>query len=193
MASKGTAQADGFLQGKFLIALPGMPDPRFERTVILMCAHTGEGAMGLIVNKPVEGIPIGQLMDKLNIKVTANRLDTPVLFGGPVETEQGLILHSSEFAGSNSMPVTSGVSLTGTADVLHAIAAGRGPRKALFALGHSGWGAGQIENELRGNGWIYCDYDPAILFDMPEDAKWAAALATLGINISGLSAHTGNA
>ncbi|HEY1710270.1 MAG TPA: YqgE/AlgH family protein [Rhizomicrobium sp.] len=193
MASKAPASAGGFLQGKFLIALPGMPDPRFERTVILMCAHTGEGAMGLIVNKPVEGIPIGQLMDKLNIKVTANRLDTPVLFGGPVETEQGLILHSSEFAGTNSMPVTSDVSLTGTVDVLHAIAAGRGPRKALFALGHSGWGAGQIEDELRGNGWVHCDFDSAILFDMPQDAKWSAALSKLGINISGLSAHTGNA
>jgi putative transcriptional regulator len=193
MATVGRTSKDSFLQGKFLIALPGMPDPRFERSVILMCAHTDEGAMGLIVNKPVDGVPIGQLMDKLGIKVTANALDTPVLFGGPVETERGLILHSSEFEGAQSTPVTKEVSLTGTVDILHAIAAGRGPHKAAFALGHSGWGPGQIEDEIRGNGWVHCDFDSEILFDLKQDEKWAAALAKLGINMSGLSAHTGRA
>lgn len=193
MASKGPSSNGGFLQGKFLIALPGMPDARFERSVILMCAHSDDGAMGLIVNKPVDGIKIGPLMEKLGIKVTANRVETPVLFGGPVETQQGLILHSSEFTGGQSTRVTTEVSVTGTVDILHAIAAGRGPQKAAFALGYAGWGAGQIEDELRGNGWVHSDADPAIVFDMPPDAKWSAALGKLGINISGLSSEAGRA
>jgi len=193
MATGKSSRKDGFLQGKFLIALPGMPDPRFERSVILMCAHSDEGAMGLIVNKPIDGMPFSQLMDKLGIKVTANRIETPVLFGGPVETERGLILHSSEFAGAQSTPVTTDFSLTGTLDVLHAIAAGRGPKKAMFALGYAGWGAGQIEDEIRGNGWVHADSDAEITFDLPPEAKWAAALGKLGINISGLSAHAGRA
>lgn len=193
MARKGPPPNDGFLQGKFLIALPGMPDPRFERSVILMCAHSDDGAMGLIVNKPVDGIKLDSVMEKLGIKVTANQIETPVLFGGPVETQQGLILHSNEFSGNQSSRVTSEISVTGTLDVLHAIAAGRGPHKAAFALGYAGWGAGQIEDELRGNGWIHCDADAAIVFDMPPDAKWSAALGKLGINISGLSSHSGRA
>jgi putative transcriptional regulator len=192
MAS-GRTSKDGFLQGKLLIALPGMPDPRFERSVILMCAHTDDGAMGLIVNKPVEGVPFSQLMDKLGIKITANRIDTPVLFGGPVETERGLILHSSEFNAGGSTRVTEDVTLTGTLDVLHAIAAGRGPQKALFALGYAGWGEGQIEDEIRGNGWVHTDMDAGILFDLPPEVKWSAALKKLGINISGLTAHAGRA
>jgi putative transcriptional regulator len=192
MAS-GRTQRDGFLQGKLLIALPGMPDPRFERSVILMCAHTDDGAMGLIVNKPVEGVPIRQLLDKLSIPVTANRLDTPVLYGGPVETERGLILHSNEFSTGQSTRVTDDVSLTGTLDVLHAIAAGRGPQKAMFALGYAGWSEGQIEDEIRGNGWVHTDMDTGILFDLPPEAKWSAALKKLGINISGLTAHAGRA
>jgi putative transcriptional regulator len=193
MASKEPAPNDGFLRGKFLIALPGMPDPRFERSVILMCAHSDDGAMGLIVNKPLENVPIDQLLAKLNIPITANRVDTPVLFGGPVQTQQGLVLHSSEFTAAQSTPVTDEVSLTGTMDVLHAIAAGRGPRKAAFALGYAGWDAGQIEDELHGNGWVHCDASSEILFAVPPEAKWSAALATLGIDISGLSAEAGRA
>jgi putative transcriptional regulator len=193
MGSKGPSPNDGFLLGKFLIALPGMPDPRFERSVILMCAHSDDGAMGLIVNKPVDGIKIEQLMEKLGIKVTANQIDTPVLFGGPVQTQQGLILHSSEFRGTQSTQIIPDVSLTGTMDVLEAIAAGRGPKKAAFALGYAGWGAGQIEDELRGNGWVHCDADIEILFETPSDSKWSAALGKLGINLSGLSSEAGRA
>lgn len=193
MSSKTPARNDGFLQGKFLIALPGMPDARFERTVILMCAHSDDGAMGIIINKAITGMPFGQLMDKLGIAVTAKRTDTPVLFGGPVETQQGLILHSSEYAAPNSTQVIADVSLTGTIDVLRAIAEGRGPQKAVFALGYAGWESGQIESELHGNGWVHCDADTAILFDMPLQARWSAALGKLGINISGLSAEAGRA
>ncbi len=149
--------------------------------------------MGLIVNKPVEGVPFGQVLDKLGIKITAERSMPPVLFGGPVETERGLILHSAEYVSSHSTTVIAGVSLTGTLDILHAIAAGVGPEKAMFALGYAGWGEGQIEDELRGNGWVHCDADTGILFDLPPEAKWSAALRKMGINISGLSAEAGRA
>ncbi len=193
MARKDPTENEGFLEGKFLIALPGMGDPRFERSVILMCAHSAKGAMGLIVNKPVEGMTFSYLMEKLGIAVTANRLDTPVLFGGPVETERGLIVHSSEYGSSNSTRVTSEISITGTRDVLAAIAAGHGPLRAAFALGHAGWGPGQIEEEIRGNSWVHCDFDTAILFDLEQDAKWTAALKKLGIDLSGLSAEGGRA
>jgi len=193
MGNKDPTRQEGFLEGKFLIALPGMPDPRFERSVILMCAHSPQGAMGLIVNKPVEGVAFGYLMEKLGIKITANRLETPVLFGGPVETERGLILHSSEYQSGHSTRITSEISVTGTVDVLNAIAQGRGPQQAAFALGHAGWGPGQIEEEIRSNSWVHCDSDKAILFDLGQDAKWAAALRKLGIDLSGLSAEAGRA
>jgi putative transcriptional regulator len=193
MGSKDPTREEGFLEGKFLVALPGMPDPRFERSVILMCAHSSKGAMGLIVNKPVEGMAFGFLMEKLGIKVTADTLHTPVLFGGPVETERGLIVHSSEFATGSSTRITSEISVTGTIDVLTAIAQGHGPERAVFALGHAGWGPGQIENELRSNSWVHCDCDKDILFAAEPDAKWSAALRTLGIDLSGLSAEAGRA
>lgn len=185
---------DGFLLGKLLIALPGMPDKRFEKSVIFMCAHSDQGAMGLIVNKPFEGLSFRELVERLDVRVTANTPDPPILFGGPVGTGQGFVLHSSEFEnGEATMPVTSEISLTATIDILRAIAEGRGPQKALFALGYAGWGPGQIEDELSSNGWIHCEAQKAILFDLSCDDKWRAALATLGADISGLSAEAGRA
>jgi len=185
---------DGFLLGKLLIALPGMPDKRFEKSVIFMCAHSDQGAMGLIVNKPFEGLSFRELVERLDVRVTANTPDQPILFGGPVGTGQGFVLHSSEFEnGEATMPVTSEISLTATIDILRAIAEGRGPQKALFALGYAGWGPGQIEDELLSNGWIHCEAQKAILFDLGCDDKWRAALATLGADISGLSAEAGRA
>jgi putative transcriptional regulator len=185
---------DGFLLGKLLIALPGMPDKRFEKSVIFMCTHSDHGAMGLIVNKPFEGLSFRELMQRLEVSVTPNTPDPPILFGGPVGTGQGFVLHSSDFAnGEATMPVTSEISLTATIDILRAIAEGRGPEKSLFALGYAGWGPGQIEDELSSNGWIHCDPQKAILFDLNCEDKWRAALATLGADISGLSAEAGRA
>jgi putative transcriptional regulator len=185
---------DGFLLGKLLVALPGMPDKRFEKSVIFICSHSEQGAMGLIVNKPIEGLSFRELVERLDVRVTANTPSPPILFGGPVGTGQGFVLHSSEFAnGEGTMPVTSEISLTATIDILRAIAEGRGPQKALFALGYAGWGPGQIEGELSANGWIHCDAQRAILFDHRCDDKWRAALATLGADISGLSAEAGRA
>jgi putative transcriptional regulator len=185
---------ESFLEGKLLIALPGMPDPRFERSVIFICAHSGEGAMGLIINKPVEGLSFREMMEKLQIGVTTNTPDRPILFGGPVQTGRGFVLHSGEFESQDStMPVTDDISLTATLDILRAISSGQGPQKALFALGYAGWDGGQIEDEIRANGWVHCDADNAIIFDDALDNKWSRALKKLGIDISGLSAHTGRA
>jgi putative transcriptional regulator len=185
---------NGFLLGKLLIALPGMPDPRFEKSVIFMCTHNDRGAVGLIVNKPLEGLTFRELVEKLDVHVTANTPDPPVLFGGPVGSGQGFVLHTSEYAANDAtLRVTPDISLTTSVDVLRAIAEGHGPQKALFALGYAGWGPGQIESELGTNGWIHCDPDKTILFDLTHEAKWRAALAKLGADISGLSAEAGRA
>jgi putative transcriptional regulator len=188
-------EGKSFLEGKLLIAMPGMTDPRFEKTVIFMCAHSLDtGAMGLIVNRPVEGLSFHELVRKLDIKITANTPDFPVLYGGPVEPGRGFVLHSADFESAQStLPISEDISLTATLDILRAMAEGRGPMKALFALGYAGWGAGQIENEIRANGWIHCSADDAIIFDSDYCGKWNAALRKLGIDASGLSANAGRA
>lgn len=194
MTKKPAIDGTNFLEGKLLIALPGMTDPRFEKTVIFMCAHSTDGAMGLIVNKPVDGLGFHDMMTRLGLRVTANTPDFPVLFGGPVETGRGFVLHSGDYESTQStMPVSEDISLTATLDILRAMADGRGPEKAIFALGYAGWGAGQIENEIRLNGWIHCDADSTILFDAEMSAKWSTALRKLGIDLSGLSANAGRA
>jgi len=191
---KGAIEGTNFLEGKLLIALPGMGDPRFEKTVIFMCTHSQAGAMGLIINKPVAGLGFHELMNKLGLRITANTPDFPVLYGGPVETGRGFVLHSGDYESNEStIAVSQNISLTATLDILRAMADGRGPQKAIFALGYAGWGAGQIENEIRLNGWVHCDADSAILFDAEVDAKWSAALKKLGIDMSGLSIHAGRA
>jgi putative transcriptional regulator len=185
---------DNFLEGKLLIAMPGMADPHFEKSVIFMCAHSAEGAMGIMINKPVAGLSFQDLVQKLELAVTPSTPNFPVLYGGPVETGRGFVLHSGDYECSEAtLPVSADVSLTATLDILRAMADGRGPQHAIFALGYAGWTAGQIEDEIRRNGWIHCDSDPALLFDSELDAKWASALRKLGIDASGLSAHTGHA
>jgi len=196
MASK-KAQAiggDNFLEGKILIALPGMNDPRFERSVIYMCAHSNTGAMGLIVNKPIEGLNFQELVRRLELPVSERTPNSAILFGGPVETNRGFVLHSGEYEGAEStLPITPDVSLTATLDILRAIAEGHGPQEAIFALGYAGWGPGQIEAEIQANGWIHCDADSSLVFGPHMDSKWSIALGKLGIHLSALSAHAGRA
>ncbi|MGZ5923000.1 MAG: YqgE/AlgH family protein [Rhizomicrobium sp.] len=187
-------QSDGFLTGKLLIAMPGMPDVRFEKSVIFVCSHSAEGALGLIVNKPLEGLPFRELMTQMDIPVTDATPRVPVMFGGPVETDRGYVLHSNERANTQAtLAVTSEIALTPTIDILRAIARGTGPQKFLFALGYAGWGPGQIEDEIAGNGWIHCDADTEIIFRDDTASKWEMALAKLGANISGLSSDIGHA
>ncbi|HSM95066.1 MAG TPA: YqgE/AlgH family protein [Rhizomicrobium sp.] len=189
-----STESENFLEGKLLIALPGMSDPRFEKSVIFMCAHSAEGAMGLIVNKPIEGLGFQDVVKNLDIQVKSNAPDSPVLFGGPVDTGRGFVLHSSEYkSGEGTMPVTSEISLTATLDILRAIAEGQGPEHSAFTLGYAGWGPGQIEDEIRLNGWVHCDADSTIIFNTDMDGKWSAALRKLGIDLSLLSANSGRA
>lgn len=193
MASQATDDAK-FLEGKLLIAMPGMGDPRFEKSVVFMLAHSGEGAMGIIVNKPIVGLGFFELLKQLEISVTTHGPDSPILYGGPMQTGRGFVLHSSDYKGHDStLAFREGISMTATIDILRAIGEGRGPKKALFALGYAGWGPGQIEGEIRANAWIHCDSDQALLFETEPDSKWTQALAKLGIDMSGLSAHAGRA
>jgi putative transcriptional regulator len=184
----------GFLEGKLLIATPGMSDPRFERSVVFMCLHSEDGAMGLIVNKPFEGLGFRDLLQRLEIPVSSNRAGGHVLFGGPVETSKGFVLHSGEYGKAEATLSMGNVALTATRDILCEIAKGAGPQKWLFALGYAGWGAQQLEAELGAtNGWVYCDADDSLLFGLEHGFKWRAALGKLGIDISGFSAEAGRA
>ena len=189
-----TEPSENFLEGKLLIAMPGMPDPRFEKSVIFMCAHSAKGAMGLIINKPIDGLSFRELMEKFNITVTADGPGTPILFGGPVSMGRGFVLHSSDYdTAEATVHIASGISLTATTDILEAISQGRGPSKSILELGYAGWGDGQIESEILSNGWIHCDADPALIFDTDYDAKWETAIGKLGAQVAGLSADAGRA
>lgn len=182
------------LGGKCLIAMPGMGDPRFDRTVIFMCSHGRDGAMGLVVNRRAQGVSFADLLGQLDIVVSPRASPSAVRYGGPVEMGRGFVLHSADFHVEDAtMRVTDAVSLTATLDVLRAMAEGRGPRHAMVALGYSGWAPSQLEDELRRNGWLTCEADDDILFSTDDDAKWSRALAKLGVSPSTLSAVGGTA
>jgi len=171
-----------------------MVDPRFEKSVIFMCAHSAEGAMGIMINKAIEGLHLHQLLGQLDIEPAPGSPDPQVLFGGPVETGQGFVLHSSDYGkGESTLSISSEISLTTTLDILRAMAEGAGPKRALFALGYAGWGPGQIEGEIQANSWVHCGPDNDIVFGDSMESKWAVALRKLGIDMSGLSANTGRA
>ena len=187
-------QGESFLDGKLLIAMPGMPDERFAKTVIYICAHSSKGAMGIVINKPIPGLSFTELMKQLQIETKPSIEEFPILYGGPVETGRGFVLHSGDYEGSDStLPVSEEISLTATLDILRAIADGRGPKQALFALGYAGWAPGQVESEFQGNGWLHCEADSSIVFGTDADEKWAKALERLGVGPSGLVANTGRA
>lgn len=196
LASKTAAKpaAGDSLTGQLLIAMPGMEDPRFDRSVIFICAHTEEGAMGLMLNKPAEGIAFPELLKQLEISGASPRGDIPVLVGGPVETGRGFVLHSADYAAEDAtLQVNEQIGLTATLDILRAAADGAGPRKAVLALGYSGWGPGQLEGEIQRNGWLTCPADDAILFDDDAESKWARALRKIGADPSHLSRDAGHA
>jgi putative transcriptional regulator len=182
------------LSGRLLIAMPAMGDPRFERTVIYMCSHGEDGAMGLVVNRRAEGVTFDELMSQLEIEVGPQTQASEIRYGGPVEMGRGFVLHSSDFHVEDAtMRVTEEVSLTATLDVLRAIAVGEGPRKSLIALGYSGWGPSQLEGELQRNGWLTCDADEELIFSRDDAGKWSRALRKLGVDPSLLSATGGTA
>ena len=186
--------ADGYLSGQLLIAMPGIGDPRFERAVVLVCAHDEEHAMGLAVNRPVDGLHLGDLLERLDIDHgAAPGLEEPVLIGGPVERERGFVLHTDDYRNETSLPIVEGLALTATREVLELLAAGDGPRRCFMALGYAGWGAGQLEQEIRDNVWLTCPPDEALLFGDDHDHKWSQALAKPGIDPGLLTAAAGSA
>ncbi len=181
------------LRGRLLIAMPTIGDERFERTVIYMCAHSPEnGAMGLVINKPMPGVDFRELFEQLEIgDIVIDQL--PVQYGGPVETARGFVLHSTDYGSTDGTAVTEDISLTATLDILRAIATGRGPAQRLLALGYSGWAPGQIEAEIRANGWLVVDADNALVFGKDMAGKWSQALARLGVDSANLSGQAGHA
>jgi putative transcriptional regulator len=182
------------LAGKLLIAMPGMGDPRFARSVVLICAHSDDGAMGLIVNKPAPDLRFDDLLRQLDIPVGDGGRDIRVHYGGPVERGRGFVLHSHDYdGGKGSMTVDGGFRMTATLDVLEAMASGGGPGKALLALGYAGWGPGQIEEEIARNDWLTAEALPRLVFDADDAAKWAGALRLIGVDPVALSATAGRA
>lgn len=192
----------GFLDGQLLVAMPLMSDRRFARSVIYVCAHSDEGAMGLIINQRATHISAPDLLERLGIdtrtgdeeEVSDDILSLSIQVGGPVETGRGFVLHSGDyFSEDSTLTIESGICLTATIDILKAIAQGKGPDKALLALGYSGWSPGQLESEIQANGWLSCPADPELVFGTDLDTKYARAMAKLGINLSHLVNDAGHA
>lgn len=181
------------LEGQLLIAMPGMGDPRFEKSVVFMCAHSEDGALGLIVNKPTEDLSFSSLLEQLDIEVDPKR-DIRIHFGGPVEHGRGFVLHTGDYRSNEStLHVNDTFGMTATRDVLEDIARGDGPSSALLALGYAGWGPGQLEDEILQNGWLTCEASPDLVFGQDDDGKWSAALKTLGVDALLLSGTAGRA
>ena len=183
-----------FLDGQLLIAMPGMGDPRFERSVVFMCAHSAEGAMGLIINKPAAELQFAELLKQLKIKVGETHPKICVHFGGPVEHGRGFVLHSAEYeVEDSSLQVSPEFAMTATVDILKDMAEGGGPNRALLALGYAGWGPGQLEKEIQSNGWLIAGADPDLVFTDKDCDKWEAALGKIGIDPRLLSTGGGRA
>ena len=182
-----------YLSGHLLIAMPGMTDPRFEKSVIYMCVHNSDGAMGLLVNRPIETLTFPDLLEQLDIDPNGDEKRVRVLFGGPVEQARGFVLHSPDYMQDASLVVDENIALTATIDILRAIAEGRGPNNCLLALGYAGWGAGQLDTEIRNNGWLSVGADEDLIFGGDLDAKWGKAMAKIGIDPRMLSDSAGHA
>ena len=182
------------LEGKLLIAMPGIGDPRFERAVVLVCNHEPLYAMGMAVNHPIAGVTVHDLLQRLEVPEPIVVPPDPVLFGGPVDRERGFVLHTDDYMPEHSAKVMAGVALSPNRDALQALAAASGcPRRAMLVLGYAGWGPGQLEEEIRQNVWLTCDADEELIFGHDHEQKWARALAKLGVDAALLSAQAGRA
>jgi len=195
MTRENTKDEDrGYLSGKLLIATPSIGDTRFDHSVVLMCDHTSEHAMGIILNKPVEGLQMPAVLDQLGVENANVAADFPVLNGGPVECDRGFVVHSNDFESEGStLSINPHISLTATQEVLKAIASESPPRQSLLALGYAGWGPGQIESELVANAWLVVDADEDLIFDDDAPAKWEKALEKIGVSPEHLSSLSGSA
>ena len=187
------SQDGSYVTGQLLIAMPGMRDERFAKSVIYMCAHSEEGAMGLVLNQRLDSLTFAELISQLELDEKHLSRDVPVHFGGPVESGRGFVLHTSDYQQDATLEVVNGVALTATVDILKAIAQGKGPQKSLLALGYAGWGPGQLDMEIRANGWLQVPSDSEIIFDIEPDTKWERAIQRLGIAPRMLSDDVGHA
>jgi putative transcriptional regulator len=186
-------KTQGYLAGQLLIAMPQMSDPRFSRTVVYLCAHSPEGAMGIVVNRLFDGLNFPELLEQLGIDHGPEADRIRVHFGGPVEGGRGFVLHTADYLHETSMMVAENVALTATVDVLKAIAQGLGPARCLLALGYAGWGPSQLDDEIRDNAWLNVPADEALLFDTDIDHKWENAVHKLGFDFGSLSGDAGHA
>jgi len=195
----GHTKTPGYLDGQILVAMPTIQDDRFARTVIYMCAHSSEGAMGIVINKPAPNVRFHDLLEQLDVipKETGEPIrisPIPVLKGGPVETQRGFVLHSADFFIKDStLSIDESICLTATLDILKAMARGEGPASAILALGYAGWAPGQLESEIQANGWLNCAADDQLIFGSTPEAKYATALRKIGIDPAQLSADAGHA
>ena len=191
----------GYLDGQLLVAMPGMVDDRFARAVIYVCAHSAEGAMGIVLNRAASDLNFPDLLVQLEIVPEPERIrlpkrvgTMPVLMGGPVETSRGFVLHSPDFyIDQSTLPIDDSVCLTATIDILRAIARGDGPQNAVLALGYAGWSAGQLETEIQSNGWLNCPADPNLIFKASVNTRYDLALRKIGIDPAMLSSEAGHA
>ncbi len=190
-----------YLDGQMLIAMPGIGDPRFDHSVIYLCAHSDSGAMGIIVNKRLPEMSFADLLGRLAIVESKERAmmdeairQLPIQYGGPVEPGRGFVLHSPDYQSSEAtLPIAEQIALTATRAILRALAVGAGPSKALLALGYSGWGPGQLEAEIQHNGWLSCEADDDLVFGHDFEGKYALAMQKIGVDLSKLSSTAGHA
>jgi putative transcriptional regulator len=181
------------LTGQLLVAMPQMSDPRFARAVVYLCAHSAEGAMGLVVNRLIDSLSFSSLLEQLGVELGAEGADMPVHFGGPVEASRGFVLHTTDYVQDSTLVNDQEIGLTATVDMLKVIAAGGGPRQSVLALGYAGWAPGQLDAEIQANGWLLVPADLELLFGLDNGAKWQRSLDKLGIDLSLLSSEAGHA
>ena len=192
-AAESREIASSYLGGQLLIAMPGMQDPRFSNAVICLCAHSADGAMGIVLNKPLDKLTFEDLLKQLEVEPMPPQRQVPLLAGGPVEGGRGFVLHTNDWSSEGSLKVSADLSLTASVDILKAIAGGGGPRLGVLALGYAGWGPGQLEDEIQRNTWLHVPADEALLFDGAIHEKWRQALAKLRIDPLLLSPEAGHA
>lgn len=189
----GATDLAGFLTGQLLIAMPAMADPRFAQSVIYLCAHTADGAMGIVINRPLEQPSFDDLLRQLDVAPVPPARRIRLHAGGPVDNARGFVLHTADWTGDGSLRVDAVMALTASLDVLKAIAGGGGPREGILALGYAGWGPGQLDEEIQQNAWLSAPADIDLVFDGDDDTKWRRALARLKIDPLLLSGKAGHA
>ena len=193
MGQPSSITTETSLTGQLLVAMPNMADPRFSRSVVYLCAHSADGAMGLVVNRLIDSLSFDSLLEQLGVELETLDSDMPVHFGGPVESSRGFVLHSTDYLQDSTLVIEDDIALTATVDVLKAIARGEGPAQRVLALGYAGWAPGQLDAEIQANGWLLVPADHQLVFGLDNQGKWQQAMAKLGIDLSLLSNEAGHA